>query len=191
MAVALLALLGIAGGAMIVAALPGADRPVVTAAPSEAAVATPTPGRRRPQNPGRADTEAAVNPRAPATPAPTALPAGEVSDLCEIFFDIPCGLGAGRYAPSRFRPAFDIELGDGWSNAVHGEDIVTLTRPEGAMTFAGRIARSTRTARRMNRGRGRRTSSRRSSPPTGSARRIRRRCGSMDDVASRPTSRLR
>ena len=42
-AVALLALLGIAGGAVIVAALPGAGRPVLTAAPSEAAVATPTP----------------------------------------------------------------------------------------------------------------------------------------------------
>ena len=62
-----------------------------------------------------------------------------MSDLCEIFFDIPCGLGAGRYAPSRFRPAFDIEVGEGWSNAVHGEDILTLTRPEGAITFAGRI----------------------------------------------------
>ena len=137
-AVALLALLGIAGGAMIVAALPGADRPVVTAAPSEAAVATPTPVPTPTPEPTPAPTPT-PEPTPLATPAPTALPAGEVSDLCEIFFDIPCGLGAGRYAPSRFRPAFDIELGEGWSNAVHGEDILTLTRPKGAITFAGRI----------------------------------------------------
>ena len=123
---------------MIVAALPGADRPVVTAAPSEAAVATPTPGPTPTPEPTPAPTPT-PEPTPLATPAPTALPAGEVSDLCEIFFDIPCGLGAGRYAPSRFRPAFDIELGEGWSTAVHGEDILTLTRPEGAITFAGRI----------------------------------------------------
>jgi hypothetical protein len=69
----------------------------------------------------------------------TPLPEGEVADLCEIFFDIPCGLGAGRYAPSRFRPPFDIELGDGWSNAGHREDVVVLTRAEGTITFAGRL----------------------------------------------------
>ena len=56
-----------------------------------------------------------------------------------MFFDIPCGLGAGRYAPARFSPAFDIELGDGWSNAAHGEEVVALTRNEGTVTFAGRI----------------------------------------------------
>jgi hypothetical protein len=69
----------------------------------------------------------------------TPVPEGEVADLCEIFFDIPCGLGAGRYAPSRFRPAFDIELGDGWSNAGHQADVVVLTRPEGTITFAGHL----------------------------------------------------
>ncbi len=137
-AVALLALLGIAGGAMIVAALPGADRPVLTAAPSEAVVATATPVPTSTPEPTPAPT-ATPEPTPVSTPAPTALPAGEVSDLCEVFFDIPCGLGAGRYAPSRFRPAFDVEVGEGWSNAVHGEDIVTLTRTEGAITFAGRI----------------------------------------------------
>ena len=62
-----------------------------------------------------------------------------MADLCEIFFDIPCGLGAGRYEPSRFRPRFQIELGDGWSTAAHREDIVVLTREEGTMTFAGKI----------------------------------------------------
>jgi hypothetical protein len=134
--VALLALLGIAGGAMIVAALPGGDRPAPSVAPSEAVVATQTPEPTPTPTPVPTPTQA---PTPVTTPAPTALPAGEVSDLCEIFFDIPCGLGAGRYAPSRFQPAFDIKLGDGWSNAVHGEDIITLTRAEGAVTFAGRI----------------------------------------------------
>jgi hypothetical protein len=62
-----------------------------------------------------------------------------VADLCETFFDIPCGLAAGRYAPSRFEPAFDIELADGWSNAIHRGDLVSLVREEGAMTFAGPI----------------------------------------------------
>ena len=61
-AVALLALLGIAGGAMIVAALPGADRPVVTAAPSEAAVATPTPvPTPTARTHARADTDAGTH----------------------------------------------------------------------------------------------------------------------------------
>ena len=134
--VALLALLGIVGGALIVAALPGAVRVQLTPAPSLAVVTvttprpTPTPTPRPTPKP---------SPRPTPTPAPTPLPAGAVADLCEIFFDIPCGLGAGRYAPSRFRPAFEIELGDGWSNAVHREDIVALTRQEGTMTFAGKI----------------------------------------------------
>jgi eukaryotic-like serine/threonine-protein kinase len=132
--VALLALLGIVGGALIVAALPGAVRVQLTPAPSLAVVTTqrptPTPTPRPTPKP---------SPRPTPTVAPTPLPAGQVADLCEIFFDIPCGLGAGRYAPSRFRPAFEIELGDGWSNAVHREDIVALTRQEGTMTFAGKI----------------------------------------------------
>ncbi len=136
-AVALLALLGIAGGAMIVAALPGDGvQPVASVEPSEAAVPTTTPEPTPSPTPSPSPTPE----RTPTlSPAPTALPAGEVADLCEIFFDIPCALGAGRYAPSRFEPRFDIELGDGWSTAVHGEDIVALTRPEGTITFAGRI----------------------------------------------------
>jgi hypothetical protein len=57
-----------------------------------------------------------------------------------MFFELPCGLGTGRYAPARFEPAFDIELGEGWSNAGHAADLVTLSRDEGLMTFAARIA---------------------------------------------------
>ena len=138
-AVALLALLGIAGGAMIVAALPGDGvQPVASVEPSEAVVPTPTPEPTPSPSPSPIPSPTPeLTPT--ASPAPTALPAGEVADLCEIFFDIPCALGAGRYAPSRFEPRFDIELGEGWSNAAHGRDIVALTRSEGTITFAGRI----------------------------------------------------
>jgi hypothetical protein len=121
---------------VIVAAVPGAARTALTPSPNVAVVIVTTP-RPTPTPTPR------PTPRPTPTPlpsaAPTPLPAGEVGDLCEIFFEIPCGLGAGRYAPSRFRPEFQIELGDGWSNAVHGEDIVALNREEGVVTFAGNI----------------------------------------------------
>jgi serine/threonine-protein kinase len=137
--VALLALLGIVGGAMVVAALPG-ERPVASASPSLAVVDSPPPTPTPEPTPSATpEPTPSPSPTAEPTPEVTPLPEGEVGDLCEIFFDIPCGLGAGRYAPSRFRPAFDIELGDGWSNAGHQEDIVVLTRPEGTITFAGRL----------------------------------------------------
>jgi len=64
-----------------------------------------------------------------------------VSDLCESFFDLPCGLGPGRYAPARFTPAFDVKLGDGWSNAKHASDIVVLSRDEGLMVFMAHVSR--------------------------------------------------
>jgi tRNA A-37 threonylcarbamoyl transferase component Bud32 len=136
---AMLGIVGVVAGALLVAALPGdgaTNIPTPRPAASEAAATVPT-----------AATEPTIaptpEPKAPATTdpteAPTPLPAGDVADLCEIFFDIPCGLGAGRYAPSRFSPPFDIELGDGWSASVHTADTVTLTRTEGEMTFAGEI----------------------------------------------------
>jgi hypothetical protein len=137
-AVALVALLGVAGGAMVVAAIPG-ERAPISPRPSEALVATPTP---RPTPRSTTTLEPTPEPSPVATgrgPLATAVPAGDVADLCEIFFDVPCGLGPGRYAPSRFQPAFDIELGDGWSTAAHREDIVALTRAEGSLTFAGPI----------------------------------------------------
>jgi hypothetical protein len=120
-----------------VAALPG-ERPIASASPSEAVVETPPPTPEPTPSP-TAEPTPSPSPTAEPTPEVTPLPEGEIADLCEIFFEIPCGLGAGRYAPSRFRPAFDIELGDGWSNAGHQEDIVVLTRPEGTITFAGRL----------------------------------------------------
>ena len=131
---------GILAGGLLLGALPGdgaqngpTRRPSATdiaVAPTAEPDATPDP------TPG---VTASPTPTPTATEGPTALPPGEVADLCEIFFDIPCGLGAGRYAPSRFSPAFDVELGDGWSAATHTADTVALTREEGVMTFAGRV----------------------------------------------------
>jgi serine/threonine-protein kinase len=137
---ALVALLGIVGvvAVALVLAVPGdgASRlPTVPPAATEVAEtlsAAPDPTAE--------PTAAAIAPpSATAADEPTPLPAGDVADLCEIFFDIPCGLGAGRYAPSRFSPAFDIEIGDGWSNAAHQADTVALTREQGVMTFAAGI----------------------------------------------------
>lgn len=137
--IALLALIGIVGGAIAVAALPGGSRTLDSGSPaSEAAVETPTRTPKPTPTPSPTPSPTPKpTPSATRTPSPTPVAEGATADLCEVFFDIPCGLGAGRYAPSRFRPAFDIELGDGWSNAAHREDIVVLTRPEGTLTFAG------------------------------------------------------
>ena len=137
--IALLALIGIVGGAIAVAALPGGSRTLDSGSPaSEAAVETPTRTPKPTPTPSPTPSPTPKpTPSATPTPSPTPVAEGATADLCEIFFDIPCGLGAGRYAPSRFRPPFDIELGDGWSNAAHREDIVVLTRPEGTLTFAG------------------------------------------------------
>ena len=127
---------------MLLAALPGDG--ASTAPPT--AGGRPTwrasdPDRSNPTDAG-ADAESDGHRRPPApTEEPTAgRRAGEVADLCETFFDLPCGLGAGRYAPSRFSPAFDIELGDGWSNAAHAADLVALTRAQGADDVRRRIA---------------------------------------------------
>jgi eukaryotic-like serine/threonine-protein kinase len=139
--IALLALVGIVVGAIAVAALPGSGTVLDSGSPgSEAAVETPT--RTPKPTPSATPTPSPTpsptpKPTPAATPTPTPVAEGDIADLCEVFFDIPCGLGAGRYSPSRFRPAFDIKLGDGWSNAAHREDIVVLTRPEGTVTFAG------------------------------------------------------
>ncbi len=146
-AIALL-VLAIAGGilgAVLVAALPGGDaialrtdEPPSTARPATGRpTATPDPTADPTQQP-------TATPDPTATPEPTevppTVPPGEVADLCESFFGLPCGLGAGRYAPSRFEPAFDLQLGDGWSTALHESDLVALTREEGSMTFAADIA---------------------------------------------------
>jgi hypothetical protein len=125
---------------MVIAALPGDGRALGTDTPSEALVetASPTPKPTPTPTPEPSATPTPTpRPTPSPTEGPTPLPEGDVADLCEVFFDIPCGLGAGRYSPSRFRPAFAVDLGEGWSNAAHREDIVVLSRPEGTFTFAG------------------------------------------------------
>ncbi len=133
-----MALLGIAGGAMLVAALPGTERPVAPSEAGQALLRTPTP-EPTPELTPEPTPEPTPDPTPEPSPEAPTVPPGRVADLCEVFFDIPCGLGPGRYAPSRFQPAFDIELGDGWSNVTHREDIVSLAREEGSVTFAGPI----------------------------------------------------
>ncbi len=139
--VSALAIAGVLAGVLLVAALPGGD-PGAGASPSDLAVASASPDVTPSPSP-EPTPPPTPSPIARPTPSPTPevtpLPPGEVADLCEIFFEIPCGLGAGRYAPSRFSPAFDVELGDGWSDALHRADMVSLVRDEGAVTFAGAI----------------------------------------------------
>lgn len=143
LAIVAIAVIGLALGAWLVSALPGADgslafqtdpptgdptpeRTVEPSATVPTALPTPSP-------------ETTAEPTAEPAAVPTDVPLGEVADLCEIFFDQPCGLGAGRYGPSRFSPAFDIELGDGWSAASHATGVVVLQRSEGLMTFMSGI----------------------------------------------------
>ncbi len=123
----------VVGGSLLLGALPsGGDAATALPDPTDpVAVATPeTPA------PTIAETP---EPTVEATPEPTETPApvppGEVADLCEPFFDLPCGLGSGRYAPSRFGVPYDMEIGDGWSTMAHAEDVVAITREEGLMTF--------------------------------------------------------
>ncbi len=134
--VAVLVVVGVLVWASLLGALPGdgaSSFPTDAPAPSEVAEAVPTDA---PDPTPEPTVDPTPSPSPAPTEEPTSLPPGDVADLCEIFFDIPCGLGAGRYAPARFTPAFDVELGDGWSNAVHTADTVALTRDEGRMTFA-------------------------------------------------------
>ncbi len=144
---ALLVVIGVVAvvtSALLVAARPGdgatpatTERPPATDTAVVNPTAQPAPTPEPPTEPTPVPT-AAPSP-VPSDEEPAPLPEGDVANLCEIFFDIPCGLGADRYAPARFAPAFDIELGDGWSAAVHTADTVALTRDEGVFTFAGRV----------------------------------------------------
>jgi hypothetical protein len=110
-------------------------RPSGPATPTPEATAEPTP---------KPTPEPTPTPR--PTPEPTPVPtdpppvaAGEVAALCDPFFDIPCALGAGLYAPMRFRPEVFFKLGDGWSAATNDERLVVLSRDEGFMTLASDV----------------------------------------------------
>ena len=139
---AMLGAVGVLAALVLVAARPGdgGATPVPSGTAVAQATSEPVPDPTATPEP-TPDPTATPDPTPEPSAEPTALPPGEVADLCEIFFDLPCGLGAGRYAPSKFRPAFDVEIGDGWSTAVHREDIVSLTRDAGRLTFAGAITR--------------------------------------------------
>lgn len=141
------AALGIAGvvlGALLVAALPGggvpdaSDRSVALATPRPSRTPSPTPAAAAATG-GAATGAPAVTSAPTATPEPRTPPPGHVEDLCDAFFGLACGLDAGRYAPSRFTPAFDIKLGSGWSTEQHAGDVVSLARSEGRMVFVSGV----------------------------------------------------
>jgi eukaryotic-like serine/threonine-protein kinase len=132
-------LLGVVTAGLLVAARPGdgaTPLPTVRPAATDTAVTAPT---EEPEATPGSTPDPTPSPSPAASTKGRSLPPGDVADLCDTFFDIPCGLAAGRYAPSRFTPAFDIEVGDGWSNAAHTADTVALAREEGVFTFAGRV----------------------------------------------------
>jgi hypothetical protein len=131
--IALLALTGVLGGAVTVASLSGTNSlaivPPPTARPSPTPRPTPKPTPKPTATPTRAPTPT-------PTQQPSALLAGEVGALCDVYLDVPCGLGAGRYAVQDLSPALEIEVGDGWSVSVRSSDVVALVRAEGVVTFA-------------------------------------------------------
>jgi len=141
--VILTAVAAVVGCGLLLAALPASDTgigaivspsPKATRTPS--ATATPRPTAR--PTPTAAPTAGPTATPAPAQPTP--LLAGTLGDLCQPILGFPCGLGAGAYQPVSFQPAVSFQLGDGWSTSLYEPDIVSLDRPEGALTLAGGVA---------------------------------------------------
>jgi hypothetical protein len=115
-------------------------RPPRSAAPAEEA--TPAPTREptpKPTPKPTATPKPTPEPTAVPTPEPTPVDPGEVADLCDPIFELPCGLGPGRYSPSRFEPSISVKVDAGWSAATNGDRLVVLARDEGFMTFASAI----------------------------------------------------
>jgi tRNA A-37 threonylcarbamoyl transferase component Bud32 len=106
---------------------PSAEPPA-TEAPDPTPTVQPTP-----------EPTPVLTPEPEPTPVVTPVPDGEVADLCEPFLDIPCGLGAGDYSPSRFEPSVRFTIGDGWSTVIHDPTLVALQRDEGFLTLASRL----------------------------------------------------
>lgn len=146
--------LGVAGvvlGVALVAALPGGDADGRSGGLTALASPRPTRSPAPATDPTDADhataesdptgTPATTSAIEPATPIahPRTPPPGRVADLCEAYFGFACGLEPGRYVPSSFRPAFDIKLGTGWSNAPRAADVVSLVRDTGRMVFVSGI----------------------------------------------------
>ena len=72
-----------------------------------------------------------------ATATPEAVAAA--TDVCRPILDVPCSLGAGRYAPAGLSPAVDFTLGKGWSTELAVDDLLVLSRDEGLLTLASRV----------------------------------------------------
>jgi tRNA A-37 threonylcarbamoyl transferase component Bud32 len=146
-----IAIVILAGAVVALAALPalgddgglaGASaEPIRSAAVVEEATPRPTP-KPTPKPTAKPTTKPTPKPTPEPTPDPTPEPTpveeGDVADLCDPFFELPCALGPGRYTPARFEPSVSVRLGDGWSTASNGDRLVVLSRDEGFMTFAAR-----------------------------------------------------
>lgn len=143
----LLLVAAVVAGALLIAALPGPGDPTGLAlasarpTPTRTAKASPT-GTPKPSAPRTAaPTQAPTQAPTPA-PTPTPKPPGPgVSDVCEPFFGFACGLGAGKYQPSVFKPAIRFALEDGWSVATLTRNLLALGRDDGVVTFASSIDR--------------------------------------------------
>jgi eukaryotic-like serine/threonine-protein kinase len=132
----LVAVAAVVAGGLFVASLPGrvdsggvafattTPRPTRTPTPTVRPTAIPTPRPTTAPDPTPA-------PKATAQPAP-----GAVRDLCDPILGFACGLEKGTYEPSRFEPAIQFKLRDGWSTSVWERDLVALGRHEGGLTFA-------------------------------------------------------
>jgi serine/threonine-protein kinase len=126
-------------GGLLLAALPGRDGGLTALAshtprPTRTAVPTQRPTPTASPTPARTPT-----PTPPPTAKPTPIPAGKAGDLCDPIFGLPCGLGAGTYAPGGFEPAIRFRLGDGWSTTLSEPDVISLGREQGVLTFAGNV----------------------------------------------------
>ncbi len=132
--------LGVAGaaGAFLLGGGPG------LAVESPGGVAEIDPTDPPPGTPA-AEEPATSAPEDPATGGPaTDLPtprtgADGTADLCEAAGSDTCSLGAAVYAPSRFAPAVQFAVADGWSTFLHQPGIVVLARDEGYLALVGEI----------------------------------------------------
>jgi tRNA A-37 threonylcarbamoyl transferase component Bud32 len=141
--VVLTAVAAIVGGGVLLAALPASDNgtaAIVSPSPKASKTPAPTATPRPTPRPTPTPAPTAKPTPTPAPPQPTPRQAGTLGDLCQPILGFPCGLGAGLYQPAMFQPAMSFRLGDGWSTSLYETDIVSLTRAEGGLTFAGAVS---------------------------------------------------
>jgi hypothetical protein len=140
--VVLTAVAAVVGGGVLLAALPASDNgtaAIVSPSPKATKTPSPTVTPRPTPRPTPTPAPTAKPTPTPAPPQPTPRQAGTVGDLCQPILGFPCGLGAGLYQPATFHPTVSFRLGDGWSTSLYEADIVSLTRAEGGVTFAGAV----------------------------------------------------